>query len=111
MSYHTQVEQQQVHDLRHSHATLLIDMNFLLLVISKRLGHEIIETTLQTYSHLYPTNMVKLPIDCKKSILITSDLNNQLKKKNKLYHIIKTLQSLNLQGLQSFYPLFPLDTD
>ena len=44
----------RVHDLRHSHASLLIEMNFSPLLISERLGHENIETTLQTYSHLYP---------------------------------------------------------
>jgi len=40
--------------LRHSHASLLIEMGFSPLLISERLGHENIETTLQTYSHLYP---------------------------------------------------------
>lgn len=40
--------------LRHSHASLLIEMGFSPLLISERLGHEDIKTTLQTYSHLYP---------------------------------------------------------
>lgn len=44
----------RVHDLRHSHASLLIELGFPPLVISERLGHEKIETTLQIYSHLYP---------------------------------------------------------
>ncbi len=44
----------RVHDLRHSHASLLIEEGFSPLLISERLGHENIETTLQTYSHLYP---------------------------------------------------------
>lgn len=44
----------RVHDLRHSHASLLIELGFSPLLISKRLGHEKIETTLQVYSHLYP---------------------------------------------------------
>lgn len=44
----------RVHDLRHSHASLLIEMGFSPLLISERLGHDNIETTLQTYSHLYP---------------------------------------------------------
>lgn len=44
----------RVHDLRHSHASLLIEMGFTPLLISERLGHENIETTLNTYSHLYP---------------------------------------------------------
>lgn len=44
----------RIHDLRHSHASLLIELGFSPLLISERLGHENIETTLQTYSHLYP---------------------------------------------------------
>lgn len=44
----------RVHDLRHSHASLLIEMGFTPLLISERLGHDNIETTLNTYSHLYP---------------------------------------------------------
>ena len=45
----------RVHDLRHSHASLLIELGFAPLLISKRLGHESVTTTLEIYSHLYPT--------------------------------------------------------
>lgn len=48
------VKKIRVHDLRHSHASLLIELGFQPLLVSERLGHENIETTLQTYSHLYP---------------------------------------------------------
>ncbi len=44
----------RVHDLRHSHASLLIEQGFSPLLISERLGHEDIQTTLRIYSHLYP---------------------------------------------------------
>ncbi len=44
----------RIHDLRHSHASLIIELGFSPLLLSERLGHENIETTLQTYSHLYP---------------------------------------------------------
>ena len=40
--------------LRHSHASLLIEMGFNILMVSRRLGHEKVETTWQTYAHLYP---------------------------------------------------------
>ncbi|HHU17203.1 MAG TPA: site-specific integrase [Clostridiales bacterium] len=50
----SKVKKIRIHDLRHSHASLLIEMGFSPLLISERLGHENIETTLQTYSHLYP---------------------------------------------------------
>lgn len=37
-----------------NHASLLVEMGFQPLAIAERLGHEKIETTLNTYSHLYP---------------------------------------------------------
>lgn len=50
----SKVKSIRVHDLRHSHASLLIELGFSPLLISERLGHEKIQTTLDTYSHLYP---------------------------------------------------------
>ncbi len=44
----------RLHDFRHSHASLLIELGFPPLVISERLGHESVKTTLEIYSHLYP---------------------------------------------------------
>ena len=49
-----EVKKIRLHDLRHSHASLLIELGFSPLVIADRLGHEKVETTLNTYSHLYP---------------------------------------------------------
>lgn len=46
--------------LRHSHASMLIEMKFDILEISERLGHESVQTTWDTYSHLYPDKDVKL---------------------------------------------------
>ena len=43
-----------LHDLRHSHASMLIEMNVNPLVISERLGHSDVQLTLNVYSHLYP---------------------------------------------------------
>lgn len=48
------VKRIRLHDFRHSHASLLIELNFPPLAISERLGHEDIKTTLQIYAHLYP---------------------------------------------------------
>lgn len=42
------------HDLRHTHATILIQQNVNVKLISERLGHTDIETTLNTYSHVLP---------------------------------------------------------
>ena len=44
----------RLHDLRHSHASLLIERGYSPLLIAQHLGHENIETTLRTYAHLYP---------------------------------------------------------
>lgn len=44
----------RVHDLRHSHVSMLIKMGFQIEEISRRLGHDSIKTTWDTYSHLYP---------------------------------------------------------
>lgn len=48
------VKRIRLHDLRHSHASLLIELGFTPLLIADRLGHEKVETTLNTYSHLFP---------------------------------------------------------
>lgn len=48
------VKKIRVHDLRHSRASMLIELGFAPLLIAERLGHENVQTTLETYSHLYP---------------------------------------------------------
>ena len=54
------VKRIRVHDLRHSHASMLIERGFSPLEIANRLGHEKVETTLNTYAHLYPNKQTKL---------------------------------------------------
>lgn len=54
------VKRIRVHDLRHSHASMLIELGFSPLEIANRLGHEKMETTLNTYAHLYPNKQTKL---------------------------------------------------
>lgn len=54
------VKQIRLHDLRHSHASLLIEMGFSPLLIADRLGHDSIQTTLNTYSHLYPNKQKEI---------------------------------------------------
>ncbi|MDY3618036.1 tyrosine-type recombinase/integrase [Agathobaculum sp.] len=53
----------RVHDLRHSHASLLVEMGYSILLISQRLGHEKVDTTMNTYAHLYPDKQEKLADD------------------------------------------------
>lgn len=50
----------RIHDFRHSHASLLINQGEDYLVVKERLGHASITTTIDTYSHLYPSKQQKL---------------------------------------------------
>lgn len=50
----------RIHDFRHSHASLLIELGFSPLLIAERLGHDDISVTLNTYSHLYPSKQNEL---------------------------------------------------
>lgn len=54
------VKKIRIHDLRHSHVSLLIELGFSPKEIAERLGHENIETTLNTYSHLYPNKQERM---------------------------------------------------
>ncbi|MBR3461322.1 MAG: site-specific integrase [Clostridiales bacterium] len=48
------VKRIRIHDLRHSHISLLIDMGFTPVAIAERVGHESIDITYR-YAHLFPT--------------------------------------------------------
>lgn len=48
------VEKIRIHDLRHSHVSLLIDLGFSAVAIADRVGHESIDVTFR-YSHLFPS--------------------------------------------------------
>lgn len=48
------VKKIRIHDVRHSHASYLINLGCAPLLISERLEHEKVQTILSTYSHLYP---------------------------------------------------------
>lgn len=55
-----EVKRIHIHCLRHSHASLLILEGNSIVLVSKRLGHSTIEQTLNTYSHLMPSEENKL---------------------------------------------------
>jgi len=50
----------RLHDFRHSHASILLNEGVNIIAVSKRLGHESIKMTLDTYSHLMDGNEDKL---------------------------------------------------
>ena len=65
----TGVRKIRLHDLRHSHATWLINNGANIVAVSKRLGHASIEQTLQTYTHLLQesdNDLVRKINDCRK---------------------------------------------
>lgn len=45
----------RIHDLRHTHATLLLAAGMHPKIVSERLGHAEITTTMNTYSHILPS--------------------------------------------------------
>jgi len=54
-----EIKKIRIHDLRHSHVSLLIDMGFTPVAIADRLGHESIEVTLR-YAHLFPSKQKEM---------------------------------------------------
>ncbi len=56
----TGVKRIRIHDVRHSHASLLINQGCDALILADRLGHEKVSTTLNTYSHLFPHKQQEL---------------------------------------------------
>ncbi|CDN39286.1 unnamed protein product [Bacillus thuringiensis DB27] len=48
-----------LHEFRHSHASYLINKGVSPLVVAQRLGHSDVATTLNTYSHLYPSKQAE----------------------------------------------------
>lgn len=50
------IDRIRLHDLRHSHASILIDKGMNIIAISKRLGHENPQTTLNVYAHILQSN-------------------------------------------------------
>lgn len=49
----------RIHDIRHSHVSLLIDMGFSATAIADRVGHESIEIT-YNYAHLFPSKQTEM---------------------------------------------------
>ncbi len=53
------VKRIRIHDLRHSHISLLIDMGFSAVAIADRVGHESIDITYR-YAHLFPSKQIEM---------------------------------------------------
>lgn len=53
------VKRIRIHDLRHSHVSLLIDKGFQPLAIADRVGHESVDITYR-YAHLFPSKQIEM---------------------------------------------------
>ena len=53
------VKRIRVHDLRHSHVSLLIELGFSATAIADRVGHESIDITFR-YAHLFPSKQKEM---------------------------------------------------
>jgi integrase len=55
----TGVKRIRIHDLRHSHVSLLIEMGFSAVAIADRVGHESIDITYR-YAHMFPSRQTEI---------------------------------------------------
>ncbi|MGI6052332.1 MAG: tyrosine-type recombinase/integrase [Bilifractor sp.] len=69
------VKRIRIHDFRHSHASLLVELGASIYLISERLGHKDVKITMNIYAHLYPNKQ-------KEIIDKLNDLNRRSSKKN-----------------------------
>ena len=53
------IQRIRIHDIRHSHVSLLIDMGFSATAIADRVGHESIDIT-YNYAHLFPSKQAEM---------------------------------------------------
>lgn len=60
----TGVKRIRIHDIRHSHISLLIDMGFSAVAIANRVGHESIDITYR-YAHLFPSRQADTRLSAK----------------------------------------------
>lgn len=56
----TEVKPIRVHDLRHSHASMLIDLGANPLMIAERLGHDDVKMTMNIYAHLFQSHQKEI---------------------------------------------------
>jgi integrase len=66
------VKRIRVHDLRHSHAALMIELGYNIVAVAERLG-DTVEVAMSTYSHLYPNKMDALSADLNKLAALKSE--------------------------------------
>lgn len=66
------VKRIRVHDLRHSHAALLVELGYSIITVAERL-RDIVEVAMSTYYHLYPNKMDALSADLDKQAALKNE--------------------------------------
>lgn len=69
----------RVHDLRHSHAAMLIELGYSIVLVAERLG-DTVKVAMETYSHLYPNKQKEVAKNLEKhrsGIIPVSQDNNK----------------------------------
>ena len=76
-----EVKRIRIHDLRHSHISLLIEMGFSALAIADRVGHESIDITYR-YAHLFPNKQTemanRLDVERITDIVLTGNIEEEI---------------------------------
>ena len=57
--YITYLPDIRVHDLRHSHVSLCLELGYAIVLVAKRIG-DTVPVVMRTYAHLYPNKQQEL---------------------------------------------------
>ena len=65
----------RLHDLRHTHASILLRQNVNHKIVSERLGHATVAITLDTYSHVTPGLQEAAAIQIEEPLVVQKSAN------------------------------------
>ena len=68
LGYGASGDRPRIHDMRHTHASLMLGAGMSPFELSRRLGHESIQTTIDRYSHLVPDAQFRAAVMAEKAL-------------------------------------------